>query len=56
MDFSMIGAVASLVTPAGRRGHQCFCCLDVDTDYLLVNDYELPRALAGVMAAGHAVK
>ena len=37
MDFSMIGVVASLVTPLAEAGISVFVISTFDTDYLLVN-------------------
>lgn len=53
MDFSMIGVVASLVTPLTDAGISVFVVSTFDTDYVLVKEVELKKALAALRAAGH---
>jgi hypothetical protein len=55
MDFSMIGVVASLVTPLAEVGVGVFVVSTFDTDYLLVKENDLPRATTVMRAAGHEV-
>jgi uncharacterized protein len=55
MDFSMIGVVASLVTPLAEAGISVFVVSTFDTDYLLVKESDLVRAMAALRAAGHTV-
>lgn len=55
MDFSMIGVVASLVTPLAEAGISVFVVSTFDTDYLLVKADDLARATAALRAAGHDV-
>jgi hypothetical protein len=55
MDFTMIGVVASLVTPLAKAGVSVFGVSTFDTDYLLVKECDLERALAALRAASHQV-
>jgi hypothetical protein len=55
MDFSMVGVVASLVTPLAEAGISVFVVSTYDTDYLLVDQNDLERAMASLRAAGHTV-
>jgi|GEM_PF-420050 len=56
MDFSMIGVVASLVTPLAESGISVFVISTFDTDYLLVKTDELERAMAVLRGAGHSLE
>jgi hypothetical protein len=56
MDFSMIGVVASLVTPLAEAGIGIFVVSTFDTDYLLVKEGEIERAMAALRAAGQKVE
>jgi len=53
MDFSMVGVVASLVTPLAGAGISVFVVSTFDTDYLLVKDEYLDVAMDALRAAGH---
>jgi uncharacterized protein len=55
MDFSMVGVVASLVTPLAKAGIRVFVVSTFDTDYLLVKENDLARATAVLRAAGHTL-
>jgi len=56
MDFSMIGVVASLVTPLAESGISVFVISTFDTDYLLVKTDDLERAMAVLRGAGHSLE
>jgi hypothetical protein len=56
MDFSMIGVVASLVTPLAEAGISVFVVSTFDTDYMLVKENELARATVALLEAGHQVE
>lgn len=56
MDFSMIGVVASLVTPLAEAGISVFVVSTFDTDYLLVKEVDLERAMAALGLAGHTLE
>jgi len=55
MDFSMIGVVASLVTPLAEAGISVFVVSTFDTDYMLVRETDLEKVLAALRGAGHEV-
>ena len=55
MDFSMIGVVAALVTPLAEASVSVFVLSTFDTDYMLVKESDLERALAALRAAGHVI-
>ena len=55
MDFSMIGVLDSLVTPLAEAGVSVFVLSTFDTDYLLVKESDLERALAALRSASHVV-
>lgn len=55
MDFSMVGVVASLVTPLAEAGISVFVISTFDTDYLLVKENDLGLALKALRAAGQTV-
>lgn len=55
MEFSMVGVVASLVTPFAEAGISVFVISTLDTDYLLVKDNDLERAMNALRAAGHSL-
>ena len=53
MDFSLIGAVASMVGPLAEAGISVFVVSTFDTDYLLVRERDLGRVTATLRSAGH---
>jgi hypothetical protein len=55
MEFSMVGVMASLVTPLADAGISVFVVSTFDTDYLLVKENDLARATAVLRAMGHTV-
>jgi hypothetical protein len=55
MDFTMTGVVASLVTPLAEAGVSVFVVSTFDTDYLLVKENDLTRAMAALRAARQEV-
>lgn len=56
LSFSMIGIVASLVMPLAEAGISVFVVSTFDTDYLLVKESDLERALMALTAVGHALE
>ena len=56
MEFSMVGVVASLSKPLAEAGIGIFVISTFDTDYLLVKDNDLEKAVVALRAAGHAVE
>jgi hypothetical protein len=55
LDLSQVGVLASLAAPLAGAGISLFALSTFDTDYLLVKEHELGRAVEGLRAAGHAV-
>jgi hypothetical protein len=55
LDFSLTGIVASLVSPLADAAVPIFVLSTFDTDYLLVREPDLPRAVEALRAAGHTV-
>jgi hypothetical protein len=55
LDFSLTGILASLATPLADAGVPIFAISTFDTDYVLVFESDLDRAIAALEAAGHRV-
>lgn len=55
LPFSMIGVLASLVTPMAAAGISVFVLSTFDTDYLLVKEKDLEKAVAALREHGHTV-
>ncbi len=53
--FSAVGVLASLVQPLAEAGISVFAVSTCDTDYLLVKQNDLERAMVVLRAAGHEV-
>jgi hypothetical protein len=53
--FETIGVLASLASPLASAGVPILCISTYDTDYLLVRERDLPRAVEALRAAGHAL-
>jgi len=56
LDFSLVGVLASLLRPLREAGVSVFTLSTYDTDYVLIKEAQLPRALASLRAAGHEIK
>lgn len=56
LDFSLIGILASLTHTLADAGISVFAVSTYTTDYILVNDAALTRAMAALRAAGHRVQ
>jgi len=56
LAFSLTGIVASLAAPLAEASVSIFAVSTYDTDYLLVNEGELDRAIAALERAGHKVQ
>jgi uncharacterized protein len=54
-EFSTVGILASLMTPLADAGIGLFALSTFDTDYLLVKEYDLARAVEALRASGHVV-
>jgi hypothetical protein len=55
IDFSMVGVLASLTTPMAEAGVPLFALSTFDTDYLLIKEHHLGRAIEALTACGHVV-
>jgi hypothetical protein len=55
MDFSIVGVLASLVIPIAGAGVSLFAVSTFDTDYVLIKEHDLERAIEALTASGHAV-
>jgi uncharacterized protein len=55
LQFSLIGILASLVAPLAEAGIGILAISTFDTDYLLVRDKDLARAIDALRQMGHAV-
>jgi len=55
LDFSLTGVVASLVTPLADAEVPIFVLSTFDTDYLLVREADLARAVEALQDAGHSI-
>jgi hypothetical protein len=55
LDFTLTGVVASLVSPLADSAVPIFVLSTFETDYLLVRENDLARAVESLRAAGHTV-
>ena len=55
LDFALTGILASLAAPLADAGISIFAISTYDTDYLLVKETNLPRAVQVLFAAGHKI-
>jgi hypothetical protein len=55
LDFSQVGILAGVASPLAEAGISLFALSTFDTDYLLVKELDLGRAITVLAAAGHAV-
>jgi hypothetical protein len=55
LDLSQVGVLASIAQPLARAEISIFALSTYDTDYVLVREPDLDRALAALRAAGHDV-
>lgn len=55
LDFTMVGAMASLTAPLADVDVSVFVVSTYDTDYVLVHAAALERAVAALRDAGHHV-
>lgn len=56
LDFGLVGVLARLVAPLAAAGVPVFAVSTYDTDYLLVRERDLPRALDALAASGAPVE
>jgi uncharacterized protein len=55
LDFSLTGIVSSLVAPLAEEEIPIFLISTFETDYLLVREADLHRAVEALTSAGHSV-
>jgi hypothetical protein len=55
LDLSATGVLASFATPLAREGISLFALSTYDTDYLLVKDQQLEKAVRVLKENGHKV-
>jgi hypothetical protein len=55
LEFSLVGVLDSLTGPLARAGVSIFAMSTFDTDYLLVREVDLARAIAALREAGHTL-
>jgi hypothetical protein len=53
LDFSLTGILAGLAVPLAEAEVSIFAVSTYVTDYILVREYQLDRACATLLAAGH---
>lgn len=56
LDFSLTGVLASLLVPLGSAGIPVFTLSTYDTDYVLVREPFVGRAIPVLEKAGHRVR
>jgi len=56
LDFSLTGVLASLTAPLAREGISVFALSTYDTDYLLVKEEELEKAIQALREEGYGVE
>jgi len=56
VDFSLIGIIASLANPLADAGVSIFVVSTYDTDYLMVAEDSIEKAIRALEAAGHKVQ
>ncbi len=56
LDFSLTGILSSLATPLAQEGVSVFAISTYDTDYLLVKEKDLERAIGVLVNRGHRVR
>ncbi len=56
LDLSLVGTLASLSSPLAEARINIFAVSTFDTDYLLVKDAQLSRAVETLVRVGHRVE
>ena len=56
LDFSLTGILASLATPLAEAKVSLFAVSTYDTDYVLVREANLEKAIDALRGAGHRVE
>ncbi len=55
IDFSVIGVLATLAVPLAEAGISVFAISTYNTDYMLVKEHDLGRAIEKLREAGHVL-
>ena len=55
LDFSWTGILASIAAPLAQASIPIFAISTFDTDYILIFESDLARAVAALGAAGHSI-
>jgi uncharacterized protein len=55
LDFSLTGVLAAIATPLAQAGVSIFAISTFDTDYVMVKEENLAKAVEALRAAGHGV-
>lgn len=55
LDFGLTGILASVAEPLAEAGVSIFAVSTFDTDYVMVREENVERAVAALAAAGHRV-
>jgi hypothetical protein len=55
LEFGAVGVLASLAVPLAEASISIFVVSTYDTDYILVRQADLTRAIAALRSAGHTV-
>ncbi len=56
LPFSLTGVIAAIAAPLAEASVSTFVISTYDTDYLLVSETDLERAIPVLEAAGHAIR
>jgi hypothetical protein len=55
LDFTMVGVLASLLTPLAEANVTILAVSTFNTDYVLIKETRLDRAIQALESAGHIV-
>lgn len=55
-DFNLVGVLLAVIDPLAAAGVSIMTIATYDTDYVLVRDHHLQRAIAALANAGHEVR
>jgi hypothetical protein len=56
LDFTLVGVLAGLARPLADAGVSIFAISTYDTDYVLVKEIDLERAIQALLGAGYEVR
>ncbi len=56
LDFSLTGILVSILTPLAQAGISVFAISTYDTDYVMIQEENLERAVLLLSQAGHQVR